>query len=172
MTPVVTGPGPGPGIFRPHRLVAAGRLDRAALAEAHTKEQELEAIHRALYWAKVTGGAVHIVHVSIADRVRAVAQARLDGVRATAETCAHYLFFEEQDHLRRGPDVRCFPPIRDRDEVEALWGCVADGTLDMVTSDHSPFLPADRAAGQDNVWLGQPEPSWPSRAGTGSRHRR
>lgn len=68
----------------------------------------------------------------------------------------NYLFFEEQDHLRRGPDVRCFPPIRDRDEVEALWGCVADGTLDMVTSDHSPFLPADRAAGQDNVWLGQP----------------
>jgi allantoinase len=134
------------------KLRAAGRTDRASWHESRPPETELETIQRACYWAKVTGGNLHIVHVSIADGIRAVAQARLKGARVTAETCPHFLFFDHQDFERIGPAAKCAPPIRSRADVEALWDCVLAGLVDTIGSDHSPCTWDEKEKGLEDIW--------------------
>lgn len=130
----------------------AGRTDRASWSQSRPPETELEAIQRACYWAKVSGGNLHIVHVTIAEGIRAIAQAKRDGVHVTAETCPHYLFFDEQDFERLGPAAKCAPPLRSRENVEAMWQCVFDGLIDTIGSDHSPCNWEEKAKGLDNIW--------------------
>ncbi len=134
------------------QLREAGRTDRASWYESRPPETELEAILRACYWAKVTGGNLHIVHVSIAEGIRAIAQAKSEGVHVTAETCPHYLFFDHQDYERIGPAAKCAPPIRSRENVEALWTCVLEGLVDTIGSDHSPCNWEEKEKGMNNIW--------------------
>jgi allantoinase len=129
-----------------------GRTDRASWYESRPPETELEAVERACFWAKVTGGNLHIVHVSIPEGLRAIARAKAEGVHVTAETCPHYLFFDHQDFERIGPAAKCAPPIRSRETVEALWECVKAGLVDTIGSDHSPCTWDEKAKGMDNIW--------------------
>ena len=134
------------------RLRAAGRTDRASWHESRPPATELEAIRRACFWAKAAGGRLHVVHVSIADGLEEIARARREGTRVTAETCPHYLFFDETDFERLGPSAKCAPPLRSRADVEALWGAVLDGLVDTIGSDHSPCPWEDKARGLDDIW--------------------
>ena len=134
------------------QIQAMGRTDRAGWSESRPPFTELEADKRAIYWAKVTGGNLHIVHTTIADGIYAVAEAKQAGVNVTVETCPHYLVFDNDDFIRIGPDAKCAPPLRTRDEVEKLWDCVLMGLVDTIGSDHSPCDKADKAKGQDNIW--------------------
>jgi allantoinase len=133
-------------------LHAAGRTDRAAWPESRPPFTELEAVQRAIYWAKVADSNLHIVHVTIADGIRAAAQAKRAGVNVTVETCPHYLFFDQDDFVRIGPAAKCAPPIRPRAEVEALWKCVLAGLVDTIASDHSPCPWADKEPGMADIW--------------------
>lgn len=131
-----------------------GRKDRAAWNDSHPCESELEAISRAIFWSKSTGGELYICHISHAEGVDAVRQAALQGVKVHAETCAHYLFFDMDDYLEVGPRLRAAPPIRARHQVEELWNRVLRGNVDVVASDHSPFLPERYREGENDVWKG------------------
>lgn len=133
-------------------LREAGRTDRAAWPESRPPFTELEALQRAIYWARVSGGNLHVVHVTIADGIRTAAQAKREGVNVTVETCPHYLFFDHDDFVRIGPAAKCAPPIRSRNEVEALWACVLEGLVDTIASDHSPCPWADKEPGMDDIW--------------------
>lgn len=130
----------------------SGRTDRASWHESRPPETELEAVLRAAYWAEVTGGHLHIVHVSIPEGIRSIAQAKREGVHITAETCPHYLFFDQDDFVRIGPAAKCAPPLRSRENVDALWDCVLEGLVDTIGSDHSPCTWDEKAKGMDNVW--------------------
>jgi len=134
------------------QLKAEGRTDRAAWYESRPPFAELETIQRASYWAKVTGGNLHIVHISIADGIHSVVRARQEGTHVTAETCPHYLFFDHQDFERIGPAAKCAPPIRSREDVEALWKCVLDGMVDTIGSDHSPCTWDEKEKGMQDIW--------------------
>jgi allantoinase len=134
------------------QMRAAGRTDRASWYESRPPETELEAIERACYWAKVTGGNLQIVHISIPEGICAVARAKAEGAHVTAETCPHYLFFDHQDFERIGPAAKCAPPIRSRANVEALWECVKEGLVDTIGSDHSPCTWEEKAPGMENIW--------------------
>jgi allantoinase len=113
---------------------------------------ELEAIQRACSWAKATGGGLHVVHVSIAAGLEEIARAKREGARVSAETCPHYLFFDESDFERLGPVAKCAPPLRSREDVEALWDAVLAGLVDTIGSDHSPCPWVDKERGLDDVW--------------------
>lgn len=138
--------------FLGQEMRVAGRMDRAAWYESRPPESELEAIQRACYWAGFAGGNLHIVHITIAEGMRAVANAKERGVRVTSETCPHYLFFDQSDYERIGPAAKCAPPIRSRHDVEDLWDCVLGGLVDTIASDHSPCPWEDKARGMDDVW--------------------
>jgi allantoinase len=134
------------------QLRQAGRKDRAAWCESRPPFAELETIQRASYWAKVTGGNLHVVHVSIPEGLRAIAQAKQAGIHVTAETCPHYLYFDQADYERLGPNAKCAPPIRTREYVEEMWECILTGLVDTIGSDHSPCNWEEKEKGLDNIW--------------------
>lgn len=106
---------------------------------------EAEAIERIAHLAARHGARVHIVHVSSAEGVAAVAAARARGVALTAETCPHYLTFTADEVPEGATEFKCAPPLRTTADREALWAALEDGTLAMVVSDHSPCPPSLKA---------------------------
>ena len=68
----------------------------------------------------------------------AALEARARGVDISIETCAHYLYFTEEDMVRLGAAAKCAPPLREAAERKMLWRSVLRGDVDMVGSDHSP----------------------------------
>ncbi len=119
---------------------ASGRVDMGVFGAASPPEVELEAIQRALLWARYTGGRLHVVHVTTSAGIEAIAAARRDGVSATSETCPHYLVLSAEDQARLGPVAKVAPPLRSREEVESLWRAVLRGDVDVIASDHAPLL--------------------------------
>ncbi|QDY71079.1 allantoinase AllB [Qingshengfaniella alkalisoli] len=133
-------------------LRASGRVDPRAWGEARPIEAELWAIRNALAAAKQAGARLHIVHVSTAAGIDLVHEARQTGQQVTAETCAHYLAFDEEDLVRGGPEFKCAPPLRAPEERENLWQKVLAGQVDAITSDHSPCLLEDKEKGAKDIF--------------------
>src|SRR5918992_255230 len=113
---------------------------------------EIEAVNRAIFFAEATGGWVHIVHLSTPGAAELVKQAKVRGVQVTAETCPQYLALDHDDLVRLAGFAKCAPAIRGRDQVEQLWGYLADGTLDCITSDHCGYTVESKERGHENIW--------------------
>jgi allantoinase len=135
--------------------IAAGRLGPRDYARSRPVIAETEAIARALLFAEETGCALHVVHVSTGRGIALIAAARARGIDITAETCPHYLIFDEEDLERLGAVAKGAPPLRPRDEVDALWQAIGRQQIQMIASDHSP-APADLKTGDDffRIWGG------------------
>jgi len=115
---------------------------------ATTRPSYVEAVAtaRALAFARMAGAPVHIVHLSSAEALGEVRRAKAAGVRVSAETCPHYLTLTEECYDDPDP-VSCArfvisPPLRTAADRDALWTGLADGSLDLVATDHV----ADRLA--------------------------
>lgn len=102
---------------------------------------EHEAVALVIELAQVTGARVHIVHVSSAQTARMVSSARARGVRISAETCPHYLWFAAEEVPDGATEYKCAPPIRHADDRDGLWSALSSGALQMIVSDHSPCPP-------------------------------
>ena len=85
---------------------------------------------------------VHIVHLSSAGSLPALRRAKDEGLPITVETCPHYLCFDAETIPDGATEYKCAPPIRNRENREALWRGLFDGVIDFVITDHSPCLPA------------------------------
>ena len=140
---------------RARRAVAEGRVTARDYLRSRPVIAEVEAIGRAIMLAAATRCALHIVHVSTAHGVALVAAARARGIDVSCETCPHYLVLTEEDLERLGAIAKCAPPLRPRAAQDALWNCLAKGTVSMVASDHSP-APASMKTGEDffRIWGG------------------
>jgi allantoinase len=103
---------------------------------------EEDAVALVIDTARDTAARMHVVHVSSARVLPMLAEAKRSGVRVTAETCPHYLTFAAEDIPDGATQFASCPPIRDADNRELLWRGLADGTLDMIASDHSPCAPS------------------------------
>ncbi len=103
---------------------------------------EVEAVALLVRLAEEHRARVHVVHLSSAASLPLLAAARARGVQVSVETCPHYLNFAAEDVPGGATEYKCAPPIRGRDEREALWGALAAGAIDHVASDHSPCPPA------------------------------
>ncbi|HJS94475.1 MAG TPA: allantoinase AllB [Solirubrobacteraceae bacterium] len=130
------------------RARAAGRTAMRDFLASRPAVAEVQAIARAIALAQESGCALHVVHVSTGRGVALVADARARGIDVSCETCPHYLVLTEEDAEVLGNVAKCAPPLRPPDEREELWHALADGTLPMVASDHSP-APWALKGGQD-----------------------
>ncbi|HVY37482.1 MAG TPA: allantoinase AllB [Polyangia bacterium] len=95
--------------------------------------------------ARETGCAVHVVHLSSASSLPQIARAKEEGLPLTVETCPHYLCLEAEAVPDGATEFKCAPPIRERENREALWWGLARGVIDLVVTDHSPCAPALKA---------------------------
>ena len=135
-------------------MAEQGRSGTRDFLESRPVIAEVEAIQRAALFAGEAGAKLHIVHISSGRGVVAAAEAKARGVDVSIETCAHYLFFTEEDLERLGTVAKCAPPLRDAAQNTALWETLLDGTIDIVASDHSPAPPAMKTGPMMKVWGG------------------
>lgn len=99
---------------------------------------ELEAVNRALCYAEQAGCRLHFVHISSAEGVQAITEAKAKGLDVTVETCPHYLALTSTDLEQLGPVAKCAPPLRTTQDQDRLWAELIAGRLDILASDHSP----------------------------------
>jgi allantoinase len=104
-------------------------------------DAEIEAIALLIRLAEEFQTPIHIVHLSSAQALPLLRDARERGVPVTVETCAHYLWFDAAEIADGATQYKCAPPIRDAGNREALWNALNEGLIEMVITDHSPCLP-------------------------------
>jgi allantoinase len=105
-------------------------------------EAEVAAIALLIRLAEEFETPIHIVHLSSAKALPMLAEARDRALLITVETCTQYLWFAAEEIPDGATEFKCAPPIRGVANREALWGALAEGLIDMVTTDHSPCPPA------------------------------
>lgn len=102
---------------------------------------EVEAIALMIRLARETGCRVHIVHLSAAEGLPLLREAKASGLPITVESCPHYLVIDAEAIRTGATQFKCAPPIRDHRNREALWQAVHAGEIDLVATDHSPCPP-------------------------------
>ena len=135
---------------REARMTAAGRRDPLAHLAARPAVVAIEAVSRAAILAEWTGARIHILHISSADELRPLAEAKARGVDITGETCPHYLMLSSADYARFGGIIRVNPPVREAHHQEPLWRALIDGTVDMIATDHAPHSPEEKT--RNDIW--------------------
>ena len=136
--------------WRQRKLMQAGRRDPLSHLASRPAVVATEAVSRAAILAEWTGARIHILHISSGDELRPLREAKARGVDITGETCPHYLLFDERAYAELGPVIRVNPPVRERHHQQALWQGLADGTIDMIATDHAPHDPAEKAG--TDIW--------------------
>jgi dihydroorotase len=135
---------------RETRLRAAGRIDPLAHIASRPAVVALEAVSRAAILAEWTGARIHILHISSAEELRPLREAKARGVDITGETCPHYLMLSADDYARFAGVIRVNPPVRERKNQASLWAALADGTIDLVATDHAPHAAAEKT--RSDIW--------------------
>ena len=97
-------------------------------------------IARDILLAGFTGGHVHVAHISTRKAVDLIRQAKEEGIDVTTEVCAHHFDLTDEEIEKRHFDtnVKMHPPLRTADDVEAMIEGLADGTIDVICTDHAP----------------------------------
>jgi dihydroorotase len=131
-------------------LVGEGVMNEGAVSSelglpANSSASEEIMIFRDVTLARLTGVRLHVAHVSTAGGVRIIRDAKGRGVSVTCETCPHY--FSLTDEAVRGLDTNCKvnPPLRSKEDKEAVIEGLIDGTIDIIASDHAPHSIEDKS---------------------------
>ncbi|HEY1422706.1 MAG TPA: allantoinase AllB [Candidatus Acidoferrum sp.] len=104
-------------------------------------EAELSAISLLLRLCEEFDCRMHIVHLATAQALDMLKDAKRRGLSVTVETCPHYLHLAAEDIADGATQFKCAPPIRGRENREALWQGLRDGVIDLIATDHSPCPP-------------------------------
>lgn len=115
-------------------------LDPAVHSKIRTKKAAERAVFQAIEYAAKYGTSLYIAHMSTKEEVELVRQAKKEGLAVFAEAVTHHLFLTTEDYSRWGTLVQANPPLRTQEDQEALWQAIADGTIDIVATDHAPHL--------------------------------
>ena len=139
-------------------LLHGGYIHDGAYARAHghrgiCSESEWGPIARDLRLAEQTGCAYHVCHVSTKESVALIRAAKRRGVDVTCETAPHYLTFTDKD-LQEDGRFKMNPPLRAREDRDALIEGLLDGTIDMLVTDHAPHSREEKARGLEKSAMG------------------
>ena len=139
-------------------LLHGGYIHDGAYARAHghrgiCSESEWGPIARDLKLAEQTGCAYHVCHVSTKESIALIRAAKRRGVDVTCETAPHYLTFTDED-LQEDGRFKMNPPLRAREDRDALIEGLLDGTIDMLVTDHAPHSREEKARGLEKSAMG------------------
>ena len=111
-------------------------------------------VYRDLEVARLTGGRLHLCHLSTAPSVELVRRAKADGVRVTAEVTPHHLVLTDETLASYETNLKVNPPLRTPEDREALRAGLADGTIDAIATDHAPHAVEEKDAEFDRAPFG------------------
>jgi allantoinase len=119
-------------------FVREGRTTAIDYVDSRPIFTEVDAVQRAILFAKETGCKLHIVHISTSEAVQVILQAQQEGVDVTVESCPHYFSMTAEDVEEIGVKAKCQPPLRKAKDQAKLWDELLAGNINWLTSDHSP----------------------------------
>ena len=139
-------------------LLFGGYIHDGEYAKAHghrgiSSASEYKQIERDLRLAEETGCAYHVCHISTKESVELIRQAKAHGVNVTCETAPHYLVLCDEDMQEDGR-FKMNPPLRSREDKEALIEGIKDGTIDMIATDHAPHSAEEKGRGLEKSLMG------------------
>ena len=139
-------------------LLKGGYIHDGIYAKKHghrgiCSESEWKPIERDLKLAKETGCAYHVCHISCKESVELIRQAKAEGVNVTCETAPHYLILTDED-LQDDGKFKMNPPLRAKEDKQALIEGIIDGTIDMIATDHAPHSAEEKSKGLEKSAFG------------------
>jgi dihydropyrimidinase len=123
-------------------FISEGKTDPLYHALSRPAEVESESVRKVIDLCRKTGCKTYIVHTSTAKSIEYVRAAKKEGLPLYCETCPQYLLLDESVYSKPLPDSLKYvisPPIRSKNDQKALWEALADGTVDVISTDHCPF---------------------------------
>ncbi len=113
--------------------------------DVRPREACIKATRRAISLARESGARLHVCHISTAEELQMIKEAKAEGVKVTAETCPQYLLFDRNDFNRLGSRIKCNPAIKEAsDRIALLRELLPGGTIDTIATDHAPHLPSQK----------------------------
>ena len=139
-------------------LLRGGYIHDGAYAKAHghrgiCSESEWGPIARDLKLVKETGVSYHVCHISTKESVELIRQAKAEGLDVTCETGPHYLVMDDS-MLEENGRFKMNPPLRSKEDREALVQGLLDGTIDIIATDHAPHSAEEKARGLEKSAFG------------------
>ncbi len=139
-------------------LLHGGYIHDGVYASKHShrgicSESEWGPIKRDLELCRQTGCAYHVCHISCKESVELIRQAKAEGIDVTCETGPHYLILTDED-LKEDGRFKMNPPLRSKEDRQALIEGVLDGTIDMIATDHAPHSQEEKSRGLEKSAFG------------------
>lgn len=139
-------------------LLHGGYIHDGVYASKHShrgicSESEWKPIKRDIELCRQTGCAYHVCHISCKESVELIRQAKAQGVNVTCETGPHYLILTDED-LKEDGRFKMNPPLRSKEDRQALIEGVLDGTVDMIATDHAPHSQEEKSRGLEKSAFG------------------
>jgi dihydropyrimidinase len=144
------------------RFSAANKRSAEYLAQSQPRLLEAEAVNRAATYATITGCPLYVVHLSARESMDVIRRFKDDGLRLYGETCPQYLTLTDETTREYGALAKIGPPLREREDNDAMWGGLADGTIDVVASDFCGYTRAQKMTGGQSS---DPAASAPEKSG-------
>lgn len=119
-------------------VVNEGENATAAGLRGIPRAAESAAIARDVFLADEADASIHIAHVSTSDSIDVIRAAKARGVKVTCETCPHYFSATDDEILSYNTNAKITPPLRSQSDVDAIVAGIADGTIDVIATDHAP----------------------------------
>jgi allantoinase len=129
------------------RLIARGETGNDFHYRSRPAVAEVQSVETILRFARATGCKVGVVHITTPAACELIRQAQAEGVDVQAETCFQYLIYHHRHIDEYGPYAKCNPPLRSQEDMEGLWAYLENGTINMIGSDHAPFIPEEKSIG-------------------------
>ena len=139
-------------------LLKGGYIHDGEYAKQHghrgiCSESEWKQIERDIALVRETGASYHVCHISAAESVEIIRQAKAEGLDVTCETAPHYLVLTDAD-LKEEGRFKMNPPLRSREDRDALIAGILDGTIDMIATDHAPHSAEEKSRGLEKSAFG------------------
>ncbi|MGE0090185.1 MAG: dihydropyrimidinase [Bacteroidales bacterium] len=135
------------------KFVSEGKTEPLYHALSRPVELEAQAVQRVVNFAKEANCAIYIVHVSSKESLKIIEKAKKSGQKVIAETCPHYLLLDDSKYNGTFNDTVKYvlsPPLRKKEDQDALWKSIQNGVVSTVGTDHCPFNLSQKSVGKDD----------------------
>ncbi|HEX2787990.1 MAG TPA: dihydroorotase [Ignavibacteria bacterium] len=138
-----------------HGVINEGRVSRKLGLKGIPSISETVIIARDVEICKfVKNARYHVQHVSCADSVDMIRNAKWKGINATTEVCPHHFILTDNSLMKYGTNAKMNPPLRTKNDVEAILEGLRDGTIDVICTDHAPHSAKEKAMGLNKAPFG------------------